>query len=310
MRTLTLLLSLFVSSTLFGQNYKLVPDTCTLCMYFWGPSGGPLWQASYHVDPSQDTIIDSNTYVKILGSVRPYQPSFIRQEGDVLFGRVNDSLVDVKIMDFDVQVGDTIDSLYSEGFLYRARVDVKDSFLLNDGSYNTTIDLEVISVFNNGGWQGDSWYIFWSEGGLCNIHNYQSTYGLGGIFYNMRDNYYQGLEIAYYAPSYCTLDSNYTMTNGSTCQYCVGQSGNAGIDELIASRVKLYPNPTNHKLTLEFESTNQRELLVTNALGELILTIEGIGQMYALDVSRMKRGLYFIEVMENESRVRKVFVKN
>lgn len=269
-------------------------------MYFGGQSGSTLWENSYRIDPIHDTVIDSNNYVKILGNLRPLQPRFIRQEGNILFGRVNDSLVDVKVMDFNASVGDTIFDLYSEGFLYHARVEVKDSFILNDGSYNTFMDLEVIRVFNNGGWQDDSWYIFWSEGALCNIHNYPDNYGLGGVLYNMQQFYYQGLEVAYYAPSYCTLDSNYTMSNGSTCQYCVGQSGNASLVEQHSFIFGFHPNPAKSEINLEFGTVEKRTISINNVLGETLLVLEDFNQAVVIDISALESGYYLLNVVQGE----------
>ena len=305
MKFFALLFALFISAVLFGQNYKLVPDTCTLCIYFWGQSGGTLWEDSYRIDPVYNTTIDSNNYVKILGTVRPEQPSYIRQEGNILYGRHSDSLVDVKLMDFDALVGDTISDLYSEGFLYRAVVEEKDSFILNDGTYNTFMNLSVAEVFYNGGWQSDSWGISWSEGGICNVHNYPSNYGLGGVLYNMQESYYQGLEVAYYAPNYCTLDSNYTMTNGSTCQYCVGQSGNSSLIEQYMFNFEIYPNPAKSEINLEFSTIEKRTVSINNLLGETVFTLETVNQQIPVDISDLDRGCYIINVQKSNTNIRR-----
>jgi len=280
-----------------AQSYKLMPDTCTLCFYFWGQSGSNLSSDAYKIDPIQDTLIDGNNYVKIIGAKDYHgQPAFIRQIGNKLYGRQNDSIVDRLIMDFDVSVGDTIVDLFSEGHFYDAVVELKDSFILNDGSYNTFMDLKVTNV-SGFGWSG--WNIVWSEGGLCGGFQYPNP-RLGGVLYNMEESVYQGLEVAYYSPSHCTVDPNYTMTNGSTCSYCTGISGYASIIENEASSYNVYPNPAYDQIAIKFKTNLERDIIIVSSTGQELESYKVSSSIFSLNISHLESGYYLLSILEKD----------
>lgn len=296
---LILLIALSFTNETQAQNYKLMPDTCTLCFYFWGQSGSTLSQDDYKIDPTQDTLIDGNSYVKIIGA-KDYQPAFIRQIGNKLYGRQNDSLVDRLIMDFDVSVGDTIFNLFSEGYFYDAAVELKDSFMLNDGSYNTFMELTVTNVYGSS-WSG--WTIAWSEGGLCGGFHYPYPL-LGGILYNIHEGLFQGLEVAYYSPTYCTTDPNYTMNNGSTCSYCTGISGYSSLIENETASHTVHPNPASDQITVEFKTQLQRQITIVNSIGQELESHKVYGNVATLSISHLETGYYLLSILE-ENKITK-----
>jgi len=301
MKISLILLSLFLyTNSLISQTYNLIPDSCTVCFSFSGSAGSVLSQDQYNIEPLHDTLINGNTYVKINGSIDDYkQPKYIRQIGSKLYGLPKDSLTDLLIMDFDANINDTIYNLYSEGTLYDAVVSAKDSFLLNDGTYNTWMDLELIRIFNN--WDGiwDSGWLSattsWSERGLCNVHDDKNE-SLGGVLFNVPQFYYQPLEYRYRYPSYCTPDPRYTIANGSTCASCTGQSGYLNIENENNIQTVIYPNPVKENAFIDFATNKTRTISLLNYLGETLLTKTTNTKLFQLNIKSYSSGFYFMKV--------------
>ena len=76
-------------------------------------------------------------------------------------------------------------------------------------------------------------------------------------------------------------------------------------EELLTSKIKVYPNPSNIDITIQFpdELLNENvELKVINSLGQTALVIEKRSENNSveLDVSKLEAGMYFIQ-MSGES---------
>jgi len=68
--------------------------------------------------------------------------------------------------------------------------------------------------------------------------------------------------------------------------------------------VKLYPNPTKGWLTLELEeAAADRQLVISNVMGQTLLTKQGTDATVQLDVNALTAGAYFISVFEAGERV-------
>ncbi|MBL4862829.1 MAG: hypothetical protein JKY09_07430 [Crocinitomicaceae bacterium] len=171
MKKLLLSLMVFCATFLYGQDYQLLPDSCTFCMYLVS-TGGNSWNNGYYqLDPNIDTVFSGNTYMKMSfgtwGSGPSEQPFAFRQNGNKLMGIVHDSINEFLLMDFDAQVGDTIYNLYSEGLFYNAKVLAKDSILVNGEVYHRFMNLEGLGYYQQGIWQNVTWGITWNEKALC-----------------------------------------------------------------------------------------------------------------------------------------------
>lgn len=88
--------------------------------------------------------------------------------------------------------------------------------------------------------------------------------------------------------------------------------GGTGVNETVgADFIYIYPNPATNSMTVSFgkQVTNGRIKLV-NMLGQTALSHESIdGSSFPLNVSILPKGLYFIELSENESVRRSKFIK-
>ena len=72
----------------------------------------------------------------------------------------------------------------------------------------------------------------------------------------------------------------------------------------IASKanIKVYPNPNNGEFTIELTNINNSNITITNVLGQIIKT-QKAELMNQIDLNLFDKGIYFINVMENNQSV-------
>jgi len=62
----------------------------------------------------------------------------------------------------------------------------------------------------------------------------------------------------------------------------------------------IYPNPTNGKINIDFESNKQRIIRVYNVQGRLITELDSFDITYVLDLVKFDTGTYIIKIIEGE----------
>jgi hypothetical protein len=66
---------------------------------------------------------------------------------------------------------------------------------------------------------------------------------------------------------------------------------------------KIYPNPANDYLIIQNQKTIQNgKLVIKNEIGQNIITSIINGNQTHLDISRLKQGIYFVEVWSDNNR--------
>lgn len=77
----------------------------------------------------------------------------------------------------------------------------------------------------------------------------------------------------------------------------------------FSSFVKLYPNPTNSKITVESQTINLKSVEIFNSLGQLIQAIPNDYNQLSIDVSNLSTGTYFVKVHSDKGVGVSKFVK-
>lgn len=77
----------------------------------------------------------------------------------------------------------------------------------------------------------------------------------------------------------------------------------------FSSFVKLYPNPTNSKITIESQIINLKSIEIFNSLGQLIQAIPNENNQLNIDVSSLQTGTYFVKVHSDKGVGVSKFVK-
>ncbi len=306
-----LTLLLFFSYTIYSQDYQLIPDSCTYCSYKTSTGGNSWYNTYYKLDPTTIIQYNGNQYAQF--ELGPYAgawgyPIGVRQVGNKLFGAIEDSLNEYLIMDFDAEVGDTIYDLYSEGFLYDAKVHIKDSILVNYGVYHHYLVLQGFNITENGGpVQGwDGWYFTWNERALCSPYFVQEQFGAerGGVVYNIPPFYVISEPYAY--PEFCTSDEIYTNPNSLLCANCEFQS--ASIQESNKIIFSISPNPVIDYLNVNFDVSGKKEVHIYNSQGESVFQMNTVLKNELINIENLIGGLYIIEVQTNGVIRRRRFI--
>ena len=74
--------------------------------------------------------------------------------------------------------------------------------------------------------------------------------------------------------------------------------------------VKIYPNPFNYKTTLHFNNQNSRLIHVLDMMGRKLVEIYSSAQEVSIYNYDFKKGIYFINILENDKRIVKKIIIN
>lgn len=135
---------------------------------------------------------------------------------------------------------------------------------------------------------------------------------LGQLYYEYRDNLadethdvYYGLKAFYVADNGETCESEYATTlNDPEINYIVIDI--TSTKENLEPSLKLYPNPSNGQIAIEMEG--MQNVVVYNALGQVLLSKEANGDVLQLDLSGFEDGLYWMRVNSQNGVVTRRFV--
>ncbi|MFK7757386.1 MAG: T9SS type A sorting domain-containing protein [Flavobacteriales bacterium] len=98
-----------------------------------------------------------------------------------------------------------------------------------------------------------------------------------------------------------TLPNNNWIDEHSTCDLTLSLSDNIH-EELSSHRIKLYPNPSKHGVTVALsKSSSYTEWKIQNPRGEIISQGHFISQSKTIDISKIEAGLYFISIIHGSS---------
>ncbi|MBL7921210.1 MAG: T9SS type A sorting domain-containing protein [Bacteroidia bacterium] len=106
-----------------------------------------------------------------------------------------------------------------------------------------------------------------------------------------------------------TSNTTYTVTgtgaNGCTkaiaftqsVTTCVGIDANSSFSNLI----NVFPNPSNGLINTEFNFEGNKELVIMNAVGQIIKTIKTTNNSEVIDLREYAKGIYFVKIMSGNS---------
>jgi surface protein len=81
------------------------------------------------------------------------------------------------------------------------------------------------------------------------------------------------------------------------------------INEDNFTTLKVYPNPVKNWLNINFGSSNQQVITITDVNGKIILNQKNASNLLALDVSTLSNGLYFLNISSEGKNQVKKFIK-
>jgi hypothetical protein len=284
-----LFLLFFISPSSFGQNYQLLPDTCTHCSWIYTYGGTQFYVGTYSLYPELDTLYQGNVYMKI--PITNTDLAGVRQVGNKVYGFIStDTTQEYLIQDWDASVNDTIFNLYDKNGMYDAVFLEEDSVILNDGSYHHWRKLKGI----NGAVQNQDWILVWDERGLC------SSIGWGGLLYN---NFVQILGSYYDFPTPHTPDTKYNLNSIVSGCSTAGVFNSNDLLENHIIPIVVFPNPTKNFIQI-VNFTNAKSGKIIDLRGNTILKFQETPP--ELDLSKFSNGTYILQIETESGQSRQV----
>jgi len=241
------------------------------------PQGRPThweWQSKVSSDTS---IKNGETYRKVYHlknySSNQYE-SLITSDGSKSFYTFNNNKKTL-LYNFGASVGDTL--FWSLGDTVYSKVISIDSIVINNELRKR------LSIYSN--WHGPHWFgynDYWIEG----VGSYR--FGLLSAF----------SEDIGFGLSFCSVyENNVLLYQASTNCYQY-----LDLKELESSQIGLYPNPTTDKISLDFGALNG--ISATIVLSDMQGRVMQSQQLsdYAVDMSKLSKGSYVLEVKLADGR--------
>jgi hypothetical protein len=251
--------------------------------------------ASYHIRLNGDTVINDKTYIKIWQSVdslaRYWQiHGLIREENKKTWYHFlgDDGYADYLLYDFSLEKGETrlMASVDSPWFYESCKVTEVDSVLI-DGVKRLRIQL--VNMSN----QEITW-----------IEKIGSLKGILNSFYADGNENKQLL---------CVTENNnqiYSNTLYPNCYY-TPNSLLVNIQRPLCEGIAIYPNPVSNKLYVDNKNGKQVKLqiILFDVNGHIIYS-KNVSDLYnVIDFSTIPDGLYFIQIITDNSVVNEKIIK-
>lgn len=107
------------------------------------------------------------------------------------------------------------------------------------------------------------------------------------------------------------VDSNGCFGPGNCpANIAVGIKDNGTATELLSNNIKIYPNPANEMLNVEFKMLNgdNAKLEIINSVGQVVQTTQLLNQTTVINTKELSNGLYFITLKTGTTTLTKKIV--
>jgi len=113
-----------------------------------------------------------------------------------------------------------------------------------------------------------------------------------------------------------TMSNNtatYTLTNSNNCDSIVFLNltikNSSYIDVNKQNEIKLFPNPSSEKITIELEGIDAMDVSLLNTQGKILLQKSGQYEKYDINLSGYAAGTYFLRIITSEGNKNIRFIK-
>lgn len=252
----------------------------------------------YHYETGSDTIINSKTYVKIIGSpvitsgatpcyyagIVPGYIGALRDDSiaNKVFFIYESQTTDSLLFDYNLNVGDTVKGILDPIYTY---------------AFVTSIDSVLINTQYHKRWNLD----------YCSGYSFYFIQGIGSNL-GLIESFGCGAGIVSYL--ICVMDSSGSIYSGSVSPY--GCQLITSIDNFKSEKeaLRIFPNPASSEINISIgvENINDYEINIINVLGKIQkVKIENS----KISVSNLASGVYFISAIskDGKQRLSQKFVK-
>jgi hypothetical protein len=297
-----LVLYFFSHTFLLGQYIPFPNNNATWVnyhYYFGGEWTTPTINVAVQIENfcvhNEDTIINSLTYTKLNYCNGDYRGA-LRDNGGQVFFVSNDSLHEMLLYDFTVDIGDTLtDVFFNDNW-----IDTLYISNITSVTIGAVVRKKIHLSLSSGGFGEMSDH--WIEGVGCSAgllvdpflnQNISGTYARLECF-STNDSIFNPQSNFYYSGS-GSCDLNYLSLNGSA-----------------DAPILLFPNPTSDVITIQLPNSDEVcEIKICNTKGEVVnLTNAEINQsQIEIAFQDLPAGLYFISFKNSEMIYSTKFLK-
>ncbi|MBL7910675.1 MAG: T9SS type A sorting domain-containing protein [Bacteroidia bacterium] len=93
------------------------------------------------------------------------------------------------------------------------------------------------------------------------------------------------------AANSCTNIATFTQNVSN----CTGVEANSTFSSLIS----IYPNPSSGVITADFNFEGEKDVVITNSVGQVITTLKTKNTSEVIDLNKYAKGIYFVKVISN-----------
>jgi hypothetical protein len=241
----------------------------------------------YYIIENGDTVINNLTYHKIFKSNDTvidfsgdsYTGCFREDSNKAVYFLPQDSINEVLMYDFSKQVGDTLEIPATQLWKYETL---------------SLIIYKIDSVEIEGNFRKVTHFTEWPTNELCWIEGIGSNMGFLYSFYSYgigegpELNCFTHNDVFIYQNPESWLSNCFVFTEIKDQKY-------------IELEMKIFPNPATTFITIQIkEGIPIEQVIIYNHLGQKVLEIKPVNN--TVDVSKLKPGMYFLEVTTRESR--------
>jgi hypothetical protein len=277
-----------LSSVAQKSVYYPFPDSNAQWNIHYTLLGWPGFEEVYSILISGDTLINSLLYhklkvpyVRVVGNSKTTEIlagyiGAIRQDtfNKKVFFIPPANLTEQLLYDFTLKVGDTV-----KGYLENI-----------DGIKDVVDSIDSVLVGNkyHKRWKINSYY------NICLIEGIGSTYGL--------IEYSPGLSVDAPDISITCFQQNGITIYPDTVNNCELISAITPIDR-ESEQIRIYPNPSNGSLTIEFgKSINIKELRITDLFGKIILQ-QQTGNLTKIKIDNLQSETYILTIIDKDGKI-------
>ena len=113
-----------------------------------------------------------------------------------------------------------------------------------------------------------------------------------------------------------TMSNNtatYILTNNNNCDSVVFLNltikNSSFIDVNKNNEIKLFPNPSSEKITIELEGIEAMDVSLLNSQGKILLQKSGQFDEYDINLTSYTAGIYFLRIITSEGNKNIRFIK-
>ena len=105
---------------------------------------------------------------------------------------------------------------------------------------------------------------------------------------------------------YAVIVTTGSCSDTSVC-YFVNKNLHTGIATLTNSTIKVFPNPTDNVLNIQWQSEEHlQKIILEDAIGRIVKELIPTGNNETLNIKDLPNGIYFLHLFAKTERVMKV----